>query len=749
MKLVIVESPTKAKTLSSILPKKDYIIEASMGHIRDLPKSGLGVDVENNFEPEYVVPPKAKKTISLLKNKSKDVEEIILATDPDREGEAIAWHLKYLLQQNEKKTRKKSGISSEKGDDKNKKSDKKFGRVSFHELTESAVEEAFKNLGDINMNLVNAQQARRILDRLVGYKLSPLLWKKVMYGLSAGRVQSVAVRLIVERERERLDFKAEEYWTMKGLFSSISDYSDKKEEFEAQLIEKSAKKIKIPDKKSAEEIEKDLKDDSFVVSSVKKMERKNAPYPPLNTSTLQQAMSNLFGFTAKRTMAAAQSLFEQGYITYHRTDSLNLSPSFVAAARDFIQKEFGTDYLPKSPIFYKTKSKNAQEAHEAIRPTNVLFVPGKGGKKLKSDEMKVYSVIWKRSVECQMNSAIYDQTMITVSSEKGYVFKAVGSRIKFDGWFAVGKLLKISQNESDGEENILSSVPNVSEKEKVNLKAITSEQHFTQPPARYSDATLIKKMEELGVGRPSTYAPTISTIQVRGYVEKEGRYFVPRDVAYVVNDLLVEHFPNIVDYGFTAEMEQNLDEIALGEKEWVSVIRNFYEPFEKELIEKEEVLNKKDVTNLGYSDEKCPECGKPLVFKLGRYGKFLSCSGYPECKYAKPISDSNGSEEEKDVDYGKCPNCEDGVFVLKQGRFGKFLACSNYPKCKTTKNYMDKIGIKCPKCGEGDVVIKKAKGRVFYGCSRYPECNWSSWKNPMPKEEKSPKSKRETLQSLI
>ena len=749
MKLVIVESPTKAKTLSSILPKKDYIIEASMGHIRDLPKSGLGVDVENNFEPEYVVPPKAKKTISLLKNKSKDVEEIILATDPDREGEAIAWHLKYLLQQNEKKTRKKSGISSEKGDDKNKKSDKKFGRVSFHELTESAVEEAFKNLGDINMNLVNAQQARRILDRLVGYKLSPLLWKKVMYGLSAGRVQSVAVRLIVERERERLDFKAEEYWTMKGLFSSISDYSDKKEEFEAQLIEKSAKKIKIPDKKSAEEIEKDLKDDSFVVSSVKKMERKNAPYPPLNTSTLQQAMSNLFGFTAKRTMAAAQSLFEQGYITYHRTDSLNLSPSFVAAAREFIQKEFGTDYLPKSPIFYKTKSKNAQEAHEAIRPTNVLFVPGKGGKKLKSDEMKVYSVIWKRSVECQMNSAIYDQTMITVSSEKGYVFKAVGSRIKFDGWFAVGKLLKISQNESDGEENILSSVPNVSEKEKVNLKAITSEQHFTQPPARYSDATLIKKMEELGVGRPSTYAPTISTIQVRGYVEKEGRYFVPRDVAYVVNDLLVEHFPNIVDYGFTAEMEQNLDEIALGEKEWVSVIRNFYEPFEKELIEKEEVLNKKDVTNLGYSDEKCPECGKPLVFKLGRYGKFLSCSGYPECKYAKPISDSNGSEEEKDVDYGKCPNCEDGVFVLKQGRFGKFLACSNYPKCKTTKNYMDKIGIKCPKCGEGDVVIKKAKGRVFYGCSRYPECNWSSWKNPMPKEEKSPKSKRETLQSLI
>jgi len=750
MKLVIVESPTKAKTLSSILPKKDYIIEASVGHVRDLPKSGLGIDVEKDFEPEYVVPPKAKKTINVLKKKSKDADEVILATDPDREGEAIAWHLKYLLQQTGNKKSSENGENAD-GDkiSKKKKTEKKFGRVSFHELTEEAVKEAFKSLGDINMNLVNAQQARRVLDRLVGYKLSPLLWKKVMYGLSAGRVQSVAVRLIVERERERSDFKAEEYWTLGGLFQPISATSSE-ESFEAQLIEKDNKKIKIPDKESAKIIEEDLKSDSFIVSSVKKTERKNTPYPPLSTSTLQQIMSNVFGFTAKRTMAAAQSLFEQGYITYHRTDSLNLSPSFVAAARNFIQTGFGSAYLPKNPIFYKTRSRNAQEAHEAIRPTSVLFVPGRDNKKLKSDELKVYTMVWKRAVECQMNPAVYDQTTVTVSSGNGYKFKTVGSQIKFDGWLAVGKFLKMPRNNQDGaddEGNVFTSIPRVSENDKLNLKAITSEQHFTQPPPRYSDATLIKKMEELGVGRPSTYAPTISTIQARGYVEKEGRYFVPKDVAYVVNDLLVENFPDIVDYGFTAEMEQNLDEVALGEKEWVNIIRSFYVPFEKELKEKEEVLNKRDVTNLGYSDEKCPECGRPLVFKLGRYGKFLSCSGYPECKYARPISGDNNLEEDEGVDYGKCPNCEGGVFVLKQGRFGKFLACSNYPKCKTTKNYLEKIGMKCPECGEGDVVVKKAKNKVFYGCSRYPDCKWSSWANPSSKEKHE--TKRETMRSLI
>jgi len=346
-----------------------------------------------------------------------------------------------------------------------------------------------------------------------------------------------------------------------------------------------------------------------------------------------------------------------------------------------------------------------------------------------------------------MSPAVYDQTTVLVLSDKNYLFRTVGSQIKFEGWLAVGRFLGISQNDSDDDSaDGISQIPDLSENDNASLKELISDQHFTQPPARYSDATLIKKMEELGVGRPSTYAPTISTIQARGYVEKDGKYFVPKDVALVVSDLLVEHFPDIVDYGFTASVEEDLDEIALGNKEWVPVIRDFYLPFEKELAEKEETLNKRDVTNLGESDEKCPECGKPLVFKLGKYGKFLSCSGYPDCKYAKPLAGENGAKEDSDnVDYGKCPNCEDGIFVLKQGRFGKFLACSNYPKCKTTKNYEDKIGMKCPECGEGDVVVKKAKRKIFYGCSRYPDCDWSSWTNPMPKDEK----KREIVSTLI
>lgn len=722
MKLVIVESPTKAKTLSTILPK-DYKIEASMGHIRDLPKSGLGVDVEHNYEPEYSVPAKAKKTITLLKKQAKDAEEIILATDPDREGEAIAWHLEELL--------------------KPKKGNLKFGRVVFHELTAPAIKEAFSKLGEINMDLVDAQQARRVLDRLVGYKLSPLLWKKVMYGLSAGRVQSVAVRLVVDRERERQVFKPEEYWTMKGLFETKV-----KENFEAQLAEKQDKKIEIVNKEGAKKLENALRTDSFLVSSIQKSKREARPYVPLSTSALQQAGSNVFGFTAKRTMSAAQALFEEGYITYHRTDSLNLSPAFVNSARDFIGSQFGKNYLPEKGVFYKTKAKNAQEAHEAIRPTNVLFIPGKSGKKLKPDEQKVYSLIWKRSLECQMGSVVYDQTSVSIISGKGYLFKAVGSQVRFDGWHAVGKFLGIESNGDDAQIQL----PNLSENDILVLKSLTSEQHFTQPPARYTDATLIKKMEEIGVGRPSTYAPTLTTIQTRGYVEKEGKAFLPKDVAYVVIDLLIEHFPNIVDFSFTADMEENLDQVAEGKKKWVPLIREFYEPFIKIVEEKDKSLSKREVTNLGDSDEKCPDCGKTLVFKLGKYGKFLSCSGYPDCKYAKPLAGETGGSEDEKKDYGKCPNCEDGLMILKQGRFGKFIACSNYPKCKTTQNFMDKIGVKCPKCREGDVVLKKAKRRKFFGCSRYPDCDYSSWKNPKLGEDGEPVKrgkKRESITSLI
>jgi DNA topoisomerase-1 len=705
MKLVIVESPTKAKTLSQILPASEYSIKASMGHIRDLPKSGLSVDVDHNFEPEYIVPPKAKKTLTELKSALKGVDKVILATDPDREGEAISWHLRELL--------------------KPKKGKMEFGRVIFHELTKSAVEEAFQNPGELNMDLVYAQQARRVLDRLVGYKLSPLLWKKVMYGLSAGRVQSVAVRLVVERERERQSFKPEEYWSIEGEFVD----SKKKRKFKASLSEKNEKKIEIGSEKQAKKIQKDLEGQTYSISSIKKAERKKGPYAPYKTSTLQQSGANVLGFTASRTMKAAQSLFEKGYITYHRTDSLNLAPQFVNSARSFIQKEFGEKYLPDKGIFYKTKSANAQEAHEAVRATNLNRKPGKSAG-LSGDELKIYTLVWKRSIECQMEDAVYAQTTVSVRSDGGYLFKATGSIVKFDGWLVVGAFLKIKEDE----EEVSYFLPDYSEGESVKLMSLDPQQHFTQPPARYSDGTLIKKMEELGVGRPSTYAPTIYTIQQRGYVQRDGRYFFPRDVAYVVNDLLVEHFSEVVDYGFTAQMEEELDEIAEGTKEWVPVIKDFYIPFEKDLNLKDKELNKHDITNLGESEEKCPKCGKVLVFKLGKYGKFLSCSDYPTCDFAKPV-DENGNGRENE-DFGGCPNCENGKFILKQGRFGKFLACSNYPKCKTTKPYLEKIGIKCPKCGEGEVIVKKAKFKNFYGCSKYPDCDWKSWKNPKFEEGK-------------
>jgi len=706
VKLVIVESPTKAKTLSKILAK-DYKIAASKGHVRDLPKSGLGVDVDHGFTPEYIVPDKAKKVITALKKDAKEAVAIVLATDPDREGEAIAWHISEVLAS---KSSKKS------------KGSPKFERVVFHELTKEAVEDAFSHPTILDSQLVDAQQARRVLDRLVGYKLSPLLWKKVRYGLSAGRVQSVAVRLVVERERERDAFVPVEYWSVEGLFEG-----SKKRSLTAALIKKDNKKLEISNEKDAKAIETALKTDSFAISAVKKTERKRKPYAPFKTSTLQQAAANTFGFTAKRTMHAAQKLFEQGYITYHRTDSLSLSANFVASVRKFVEKELAADLLPSKPVFYKTSSKGAQEAHEAIRPTQINTAPIKT-KGLKEDEYKVYSLIWKRTVECQLLSAIYDQTTILISSEKDYIFRAVGSVIKVEGWLAVAKYLKWEPSSEE-----LTELPAFEKGDTVVLKSLTTEQHFTQPPARYSDATLIKTLEELGIGRPSTYAPTISTIQSRRYITKQGRYFVPEDVAYVVTDLLVAHFPDVVGYEFTAKMEQDLDRIASDGVDWVAIIGNFYTPFEKTLEQKDKTLNKADVTNLGESDETCPDCGKTLIIKLGKYGKFLSCSDYPECKFAKPMEEDKAFDENGDeiTDFGKCDVCTDGVLILKQGKFGKFLACSNYPKCKTTKPFLEKIGVKCPECPDGDVVVKKAKGRVFYGCSKYPDCKFSSWKKPV------------------
>lgn len=698
MKLVIVESPTKAKTLSKFLPKT-YEIKASKGHVRDLPKSKLSVDVEHNFDPVYEIPDKAKKVVSDLKKSVKDSEEVFLATDPDREGEAIAWHLEELLRA--------------------KKDKRKFLRVVFHELTPAAIQEAFEHPGEVDKDLVDAQQARRVLDRLVGYRLSYLLWKKVMFGLSAGRVQSVAVRLVVDRERERQQFKPDEYWTISGKFENSSGSS-----IVAELSEIKGKKADVKNKKQAEKIKKEALEGKYLVLDVKSSEKKRNPYPPLKTSTLQQAMANIYGFNAKRTMRAAQQLFEKGIITYHRTDSLNLSSQFITEARGLIKKRYGEGYLPDSPNLYKTKSVNAQEAHEAIRPTDCTKTPGKNIG-LSEDESRTYSIVWLRSIESQMNPSIYNQTTIYIGSDNEHVFKATGSSVVFDGWLAASKSLSVNEDE----EGTSSIMPNLTIGEKMMLVDISGEQHFTQPPPRYNDATLIKKMEEIGVGRPSTYAPTLSTIQSVGYVAKDGRYFYPTDVAFVVTGLLENHFSNIVDYNFTAEMENELDEVADGKREWVPMIRDFYGPFEKKIQEKDKELDKKTTTNLGETGEKCPDCGSPLVFKLSRYGKFISCSAYPKCKYAK--SPELHGESGEQVDYGKCDKCEDGVMVLKISKYGKFLGCSNHPKCKNTRSFADKIGMKCPECGEGDVVKKKGKWKAFYGCSRYPDCKWSSWKNPI------------------
>lgn len=699
MKLVIVESPTKAKTLSGFLGK-EYVVKASYGHIRDLPKK-LGVDVENNFAITYEVAEKSQKILKELKKEAKNIDEIFLATDLDREGEAISWHLYELLK--DKKNKKQS-----------------FKRVIFHEITKTEIEDSFKHPRELNFHLVDAQKARRVLDRLVGYKLSNILWKKIGPNLSAGRVQSVAVRLIVERERERQAFNPEEYWSIPTLFIKG------KSEFASELIEHQGKKLDITSEEQVNQVISDLKGvKEYKVEDITKTSRKRNPYPPLKTSTLQQSSANVYGFNAKRTMSIAQKLFEKGHITYHRTDSLNLSDKFVSESREFISKEIGKNYLPSEPNIYKTNSKGAQEAHEAIRPTTLEIKP----KGLTDDEYKIYSLIFKRAVESQMLPIEFLQTNIKIVTPNKYLFKSTGSIITFDGWKALNKKINISEDEDE-----VNELPDLTIGDLVDLVKIDPKQHFTQPPARYSDASLIKTLEEMQIGRPSTYAPTISTIQERGYIKKEGRYFYPDDVAYVVNDFLVKYFPEVVDFGFTAEMEEKFDEIADGNLEWVKVISDFYKPFEKNLLEKDKELKKQEQTFLGMSEEICPKCGKQLMVKLGQYGKFLSCSGFPECEFARSIDGEGLDEQGNPVVYEKCDLCEEGNMILKIGRFGKFLGCSNYPKCKNIKKFLNKIGMKCPLCSEGEVIVKKYRGREFFGCSRYPDCKYTSAKNPLTAE---------------
>ena len=699
MKLVIVESPTKAKTLSGFLGKT-YVVKASYGHIRDLPKSELGVDVDHKFKIKYEVNDKGKDILKELKKYAKEADEIFLATDLDREGEAISWHLFELL--------------------KDKRNEKLFKRVVFHEITKEEIDKSFNHPTKLNFDLVDSQHARRVLDRLVGYKLSPLLWKKVRYGLSAGRVQSVAVRMVVERERERKAFIPEEYWSLEAKFKK------NKNTFSSQLFGFKNEKLEIKSNDEMDKVLKDIKNATkFEIEDINKSSRKRNPYPPFKTSTLQQSAANVFGYPAKKTMSIAQKLFEKGFITYHRTDSLNLSDKFLNEARDFVKKEIGKQYIPAEPNIYKTNSKGAQEAHEAIRPTNLEVKP----KGLTEDESKIYTLIFKRAVESQMLPIEFLQTSIKIKSDNSYNFRTTGSIITFDGWRALSKKINISEDEDEVKE-----LPELEVGDSLELSTLDPAQHFTQPPARYSDATLIKALEEMQIGRPSTYAPTISTVQGRGYVSKEGRYFYPEDVAYVVTDLLVKYFPEIVDYEFTATMEEKFDEIADGKMEWVPVISEFYKPFEKNVVLRDKELKKADFTFVEMSDEDCPKCGKKLMIKLGKYGKFLSCSGFPDCDFAKPVDSEGFDEQGNPIEYEKCDKCG-GSMILKRGRFGKFLACSNYPKCKNIKGFVVKIGMKCPLCNEGDVIVKEFRKRNFYGCSRYPDCKYTSSKNPLGEEK--------------
>lgn len=650
MKLIIVESPTKAKTISQFLGN-NFKVESSYGHVRDLPEKKLGIDLEKDFEPQYTVLPKAKGRVAELKSEAKKSEKVILATDEDREGEAISWHLINALELKHKIP---------------------YERIVFHEITKTAIEAALRNPRDIDKNLVDAQQARRILDRLVGYKLSPFLWKKVARGLSAGRVQSVAVRLVVERENEILSFKTEEFHTISAKFLKNS------REFLAQLIkigEKKLEKFAIKTAAEADKIINDLKNSDWNVKNIVKKEMRRQPLPPFTTSLLQQTAFSKFGFGAKQTMVIAQQLYETGLITYMRTDSLNISKESIAAAREKIQELFGNSYLAETPRVYKTKSKLAQEAHEAIRPTSPGALPESLKAKLAPQQFKLYDLIWKRFMATQMPDAIFDAMSIDIAASK-YTFRANGNVLKFNGFLKVYPMKTVE-----------TELPKLLENEKLELKELKSEQHFTEPPARYNEASLIKALEEHGIGRPSTYAPTMATIEARRYVLKdESRRLKPTDIGILVNDILVKHFPKIVDIKFTARMEEDLDDIARGIKKWQPVIKEFWEPFKENLDKKSEELNKKEIA-VEITNLKCPRCGKDLLIRMGRYGKFYACSGFPNCKYTAPLEPK---EKEPPQDLGPCPKCETGKIVKRRTK----------------------------------------KGRIFWGCSNYPKCDFATWQNP-------------------
>lgn len=668
MNLIIVESPTKARTLSRFLGK-DFVIDPTLGHVLDLPKSKIGVDPENNFAVEYSPVAKKKDVVAKIKEDAKSADKIYLATDPDREGEAISAHVKNVLSENHEKVAHK------------------FSRIVFHEITEGAVKEAIANPRDIDLKLVDAQTARRVLDRLVGYKLSPLLWRKVRVGLSAGRVQSVAVRLIVDREREIKAFVPLEYWEVFAALRTQGTIRRKQEEFAVKLVKINDTKADVKNKEQADQVVANLEKAIYEVANVEKKEVSKSPYPPFTTSTVSQAASRNYFWTARKTMSVAQKLYEEGLITYHRTDSLSLNVQAVFSARGFIKNKYPQNYLPEKSRFYKTTSKVAQEAHEAIRPTNVRVLSDKEEVvSLGKDAQVLYGLIWRRFVACQMANSIYDKTTIDVVARgaggvenASYTLRATGQIMKFDGWRALYSKAKSEEGEA------VIQLPEVWQGEVLQLVKVDAQQKFTEPLARFTEASLVKTLEKLGIGRPSTYAPTITTVQDRQYVEKSEGKFQPTLLGEAVNDFLVANFPDIVDYSFTAGMEDDLDNIARGEKKWVPVLKSFWQPFSKKLEGVQKTAERIRVR-----------------------------------------TESTGE---------KCPKCREGGQVIRVGRFGKFLSCSRFPDCDWKDTYIEKVDVKCPECGQGlpagEVIVRKTRrGKRFYGCSRYPNCKWASWRRP-------------------
>ncbi|MDH5778349.1 MAG: type I DNA topoisomerase [Gammaproteobacteria bacterium] len=716
--LVIVESPAKAKTIKKYLGK-DFEVLASYGHVRDLlPKEGA-VDPANDFAMKYQLIEKNEKHVDAISRAMKKADTLYLATDPDREGEAIAWHLYEIL--------KDRGILK----------DKHVGRVTFHEITKRAVNEAVDQSHELSQAMINAQLARRALDYLVGFNLSPLLWKKIRRGLSAGRVQSPALRLIVERELEIEKFNPREYWTVEAdVQSEGSDFSCKLTQLDGEKITQFSIDNE-KDAKAAEEALATAAKGKLKIGKVDKKKRKRNPIAPFTTSTMQQEAARKLGFTARKTMSVAQQLYEGidiggetvGLITYMRTDSVNLAEEALAEIRDFIKERYGEDNLPKEPRIYKTKSKNAQEAHEAVRPTSANHEPNGIKSHLSKDQFRLYDLIWKRTIACQMIHATLDTVAVDLFAGDKHMFRANGSTLVSPGFMAVYQEGTDDKKASDDDEKML---PPLEEGKEVTLLKIKPEQHFTEPPPRYSEASLVKSLEEHGIGRPSTYASIISTLQAREYVELEKKRFYPTDVGRIVNKFLTEHFTQYVDYDFTANMEDQLDAISRGEEDWVPMMRKFWQPFKDLVVDKEENVDRKDVTHEAM-DEKCPKCGGDLAIRLGRRGRFVGCNNYPECDYTRNVNADSDEDDQELVKDRKCPECKSDLLV-RHGKYGKFIGCSGYPDCRYIEplEKPEDTGVQCPECKKGSMLKRKSRrGKIFFSCQHYPDCKYAVWNQPI------------------